>query len=505
MDDPLRALEHLRKLAAAEPTKRFDTRYRLVGHITLLTCAGERVRQNTGGRTAGIDGQTRSDIAPDMLLRLADDLAQHRYQPQAVRRVSLPTGQTGRRAFGIPPRRDRSGQAAMAQVLDAIYDPIFRDCSYGFRPGRNTIQALRHVAQAYQAGATWIIEGDLVKCCDAFPHGVILHCLRKRIKDERFLGLVRLMRKAGVMEEGEWRPTYSGTPPGEFASPILSNVVLHECDGWMEDHWQTNPPPLTPQPQYSRATPDYARHKRKLVRWRAQRHGRIPLGRQPPAGLRAKIPHALEARKHLPSVRPRRMLSSSRFADDDVGVLCQYSKADAQGLKHAMAVWLQETRGLTQHSEKTPITHWDDRFRLLGYDLRGQRNPNGTRWLRCSIPPEKERALTVQVKRLCAYTHIPDLDLCMSVNALMRGWTNYYRYANNATNRFGYLTGVVYWLVAHSLGRKHRCSLKRAMRTAYGVDPTSGKRALYTSKGSKRVYLWNKPPHRQSLFSGMGG
>ena len=76
MDDPLRELEHLRKLAAAEPTKRFDRLSRLVGPLKLLTGAGERVRQNTGGRTAGIDGQTRSDIDPNMLLRLADELAQ---------------------------------------------------------------------------------------------------------------------------------------------------------------------------------------------------------------------------------------------------------------------------------------------------------------------------------------------------------------------------------------------------------------------------------------------
>ena len=70
---------------------------------------------------------------------------------------------------------------------------------------------------------------------------------------------------------------------------------------------------------------------------------------------------------------------------------------------------------------------------------------------------------------------------------------------------FYYLTGVVYWLVAHYLGRKHRCSIPQVMRTSYGVDPTSGKRALYTSKGGKRVYIWNKPPQRQSIVQRGGG
>jgi RNA-directed DNA polymerase len=506
MRDPLRELEHLGNLAAAEPGKRFGKLYRLICHRKLLQYAGERVRQNTGGRTAGIDGQTRRHIDDGMLDRLAGELAHNRYHPQAVRRAYIPKGKIGRRALGIPAIRDRIVQAAVAQVLEAIYEPRFRDCSYGFRPRRNTIQALRHVAQAYRAGATWIIEGDLVKCFDSLPHGVILNCLRKRIKDERFIALVCQMLKAGVLEEGHVLPTYSGTPQGGLASPILSNIVLHELDSWLEDHWQANPPPLTAKQQQARTHPEYARHKRNLVRWRAQLHGRIPMGRQTPEGLRAKIQHALAARKRIPSVTSRRLISYCRYADDYVVVLCQHTKAEAQHLKTAMAQWLQEHLGLTQHSEKTRLTHWDDRFRFLGYDLRGQRNPNRTRWLRLSIPPEKEREVKAKVKRLCGYTQIPALDLFMSVNALMRGWANYFRYANNATNRFLYLTGVVYWLTAHYLGRKYRCSIKRLMRTRYGVDPTSGKHAWYTTgSDGKRVYLWNKPPPRRSLLSGVVG
>jgi hypothetical protein len=67
----------------------------------------------------------------------------------------------------------------------------------------------------------------------------------------------------------------------------------------------------------------------------------------------------------------------------------------------------------------------------------------------------------------------------MSVNALLRGWTQYYCYASNATQRFGHLTGVAFWLTAHYLGRKHRRSIKRVMAHHYGVDPRTGKRALY--------------------------
>ncbi len=502
MRDPFDELGHLRKLARTDPTKRFGKLYRLVCHPEVLAVAAERVRQNTGGRTAGIDGQTRKQIDTAMLSQLAEELKTHRYRPQAVRRVYIPKGKTGRRALGIPAIRDRIVQAALAEVLEAVYEPLFRDCSYGFRPKRNPMQALRHVAQAYRVGATWVIEGDLVKCFDSIPHGVILNCLRKRIKDEGVIDLIGQMLKAGVIEQGSLLPTYSGTPQGGLASPILSNIVLHEFDCWLEDHWKANPPALTAKQQNARTNPEYARHKRNLVRWRAQLAGRLPMGRQTPEGLRAKIKQALAARSRIPSVRSRRMVSYCRYADDYVVVLCQYSKAEAQHLKEDMARWLQEHLGLTQHPEKTHITHWSQRFRFLGYDLRGQRNPNGTRWLRLSIPPEKERELKAKVKRLCAYTQIPELDLFTSVNALLHGWTNYFRYANNAPRRFGYLTGVVYWLTAHYLGRKHRRSIKQMMRTRYGRDPKSGRQALYTIRDTgKRLYIWNKPPPWRSLLS----
>src|SRR5260221_9523985 len=97
------------------------------------------------------------------------------------------------------------------------------------------------------------------------------------------------MLKAGLMEEGGFLPTYSGTPQGGLASPILSNIVLHEFDCWLEDQWQANPPALTRKQQYARATPEYARHKRNLARWRAQLAGRVSMGLPTPGGVRFKI------------------------------------------------------------------------------------------------------------------------------------------------------------------------------------------------------------------------
>jgi RNA-directed DNA polymerase len=316
MRDPQRELEHLRKLATADPTKRFGKLLKIVRQEAFLVMAWERVRTNKGSKTPGVDGQTRDDIDATTLHNLAEELATNSYRPQPVRRVYIPKKDNRRRALGIPAMRDRIVQAAVAQVLEAIYEPIFRDSSYGFRPGRSATHALRHVARAYRAGATWIVEGDLEKCFDSLPHGVILNCLRKRIKDERFIDLIRRMLQAGVMEDFRYARTYSGTPQGGLVSPILSNAVLHEFDCWIEDRWQANPPPLTSKQRQARMNPEYARLKCNLSRWRAQLNGRIPMGRQTMEGLRTKIRNAVAERKQVPCHLPRQVIYYCRYADD---------------------------------------------------------------------------------------------------------------------------------------------------------------------------------------------
>jgi hypothetical protein len=98
-------------------------------------------------------------------------------------------------ALGIPTSRDKIVQAGVALILEALYESLFRNCSHGFRPNRSPITALRPVATAYKAGATWIIEGDLEDCFGRIPHHIILNCLRKRIRDERFIEVVNFYLK----------------------------------------------------------------------------------------------------------------------------------------------------------------------------------------------------------------------------------------------------------------------------------------------------------------------
>lgn len=166
MGDVVRELEHLKKLAKEDPNKRFNRLYRLLRQKVLLALAKQRIANNKGARTPGVDGLVMDDITTAEITRLSQELAAGTYQPQPVRRQYIPKRNGKLRPLGIPTSRDKVVQAGVALVLEAIYEPLFRPCSHGFRSGHSPITALRQVSSAYRAGATWIIEGDITNCFD---------------------------------------------------------------------------------------------------------------------------------------------------------------------------------------------------------------------------------------------------------------------------------------------------------------------------------------------------
>jgi hypothetical protein len=337
---------------------------------------------------------------------------------------------------------------------------------------------------------------------------VILNCLRKRICDERFIDLVRKMLQAGVMEEGQYTPTYSGAPQGGVASPILSNVVLHELDRWMETQWGANPPPQSLKEINARQNSEYRRLYHRIARLRRYLDGKLPMPKDTaPEELRRELREKLRQRRRQPSCLPRRVIYYSRFADDFLIVLCDTSKEEAQRMKAAMAEWMQTTLGLTLSQEKTLITHWQKRLRFLGYDLEGRANPNGTRWLHLSVPKAAVREVVAKIKRATAYPQAPEYDVFVNVNAVARGWMNYYRYAHNSSVTGSKLATVVFWRTVHYLSKKHRRSVAKVMCKHYDRDPKTGCKALFIYKPGKppspetRYFVWHKRPRRLSLAS----
>ena len=506
MSDVRQELEHIRKLATANPDKRFNRLYRLVCKPEFLMQAWDEIRKNSGSRTPGVDGQTRDDVDEALIAQLSEELKTGTYRPKPLRRKYIPKKNGKKRALGIPTIRDRIAQSAAALILNALYEPNFLPCSHGFRPNRCTISALRQVGYCYKAGADWIVEGDIKSCFDDMSHTVILDTLRKRIKDERFITLIARFLTSGVMEELEFRNTYSGTPQGGIVSPVLANIVLHEFDAWMETAMGVNPPRESNRTYRQRQTPVYRQltGRIKYLRMLLKRGEPFPKGRTA-AELKAEEKRLVRERQQVSPSTRRRVLHYVRFADDFLVILCAASKEEAQTLKEDMRHWLTENLGLTLSTEKTLVTHASDKLRFLGYDVQGLRNPNGTRWARFTIPVDAKRRVVEKVQQATRYRHAPELDTFMNVNAQVRGWSNYYRYAHDARESFGKVTTIVYWQTLNYLSRKHNISPRRIMRQRYRRDPETGHLALFTQHpGGNQYFIWNKPPKYLSMLS-VGG
>lgn len=189
--------------------------------------------------TPGVDGRTLADYGEDLEANLKSLLERAKsglYQAPPVKRVHIPKNETETRPIGMPTVEDKVLQRAIKKLLDAVYEQEFLDCSFGFRPGRSTHQALEALREALMAkDGGWVLDVDVRKFFDTIPRQKLREVLSRRIGDGVITKLIHKWLKAGVWEAGEVTYPEAGTPQGGIISPALSNVFLHEVlDGWFE-------------------------------------------------------------------------------------------------------------------------------------------------------------------------------------------------------------------------------------------------------------------------------
>lgn len=200
-----------------------------------LKRAYQRVVSNKGA--PGADGMTVDELADyvkQYWLTLKARLLAGEYHPQGVRAVDIPKPKGGARQLGIPCVVDRLIQQALLQQLTSIFDPLFSDYSYGFRPGRSAHQAVDTARSHVAAGHRWCVELDLEKFFDRVNHDVLMACVARKIEDKRVLMLIRRYLEAGTMADGLVSRRQEGTPQGGPLSPLLSNILLNELDRELE-------------------------------------------------------------------------------------------------------------------------------------------------------------------------------------------------------------------------------------------------------------------------------
>jgi RNA-directed DNA polymerase len=201
-----------------------------------LARAFEKVRRAQGA--PGVDGQTIRDFESGLmeeLTRLAHELRTKTYQPQPVRRVTIPKPGGGERNLGIPAVRDRVVQQVLLDILQPIFDPEFHPSSYGYRPGRSCQQAVAKATLFIrQHHRRWVVDMDLSKCFDRLDHDLIVASIQRRVRDGSMLDLIRMFLESGVMIGGEWEATEVGSPQGGVFSPLIANVYLDAFDQEMK-------------------------------------------------------------------------------------------------------------------------------------------------------------------------------------------------------------------------------------------------------------------------------
>ena len=193
--------------------------------------AYKRVKANKGA--PGIDGMTIEEALPylqEHQQELTNRIYRGKYTPSPVRRVEIPKPDGGVRKLGIPTVIDRTLQQAITQQLVPIYEPLFTDGSYGYRPNRDAKGAILKIKEYAEQGYTYAVVLDLSKYFDTINHEILINLLRKNVKDERVVQLIKRYLKSGVMENGVVIETEEGSPQGGNLSPLLANIYLNEFD-----------------------------------------------------------------------------------------------------------------------------------------------------------------------------------------------------------------------------------------------------------------------------------
>ena len=203
--------------------------------VDLLKSIHKRMSKH---KASGVDMVTKEEYEVKLdenLEKLVARMKEGTYRPNPTRRVFIPKdGSNKMRPLGISCYEDKLVENAVAQILTMVYEPKFYPCSFGFRPGRNCHMAVREVIEMVQYRKTnYVVEADIRSFFDTIPHDWLMKMLEYDIADRKLLDIIYRFLKAGVMENGKYLESDSGSPQGNGASPILANVYLHYAlDNW---------------------------------------------------------------------------------------------------------------------------------------------------------------------------------------------------------------------------------------------------------------------------------
>ena len=438
---------------------------------------------------------------------------------RGARRVLIPKANGKTRPLSVAPPTDKVVQEVMRMILEAIYEPTFSNNSHGFRAGKSCHTALKQIRDTW-SGVAWVIEGDIKGCFDNINHTKLIRVLEARIKDERFLNLIRKALNAGYFDNGAYFSGTIGTPQGSIISPILANVFLHQLDQKMEElikeHTIGEEDKKALNPTYRKlvARRQYLQKKLDSVTEEERKELIVQIRTLKQETL--KLPLTLIAYNGFIRVK------YVRYADDWV-VGINGPKELADRLRTEIGVFLSDM-GLELSMEKTHIRHAkSESAKFLGTHFRvGSSTPKIMRvqrdgkqfmrrvagWTPLMYAPIADIIAKLHTKGFCSpegepttinkWIYLDDIQIVEQVGSVWRGICNYYSFVD----RFARLSRIQYILqhaAAKTLATKHRSSRSKVF-SKYGarlrirVKNEAGEVVKYSEL--PLVKKWDSKPNR---------
>ncbi|MBS0272769.1 MAG: hypothetical protein JSR85_09055 [Proteobacteria bacterium] len=236
-------LNRIAWLSKQDNEKEFECLMHLFNHESLIDCF-QQLDKNKAVGIDGIDKTTYAENLEENIKELIHKMKQMAYRPGPVKEVLIPKdGKPGTtRPLGISNLEDKIIQKMMQQVLENIYEPLFLDCSYGFRPGKSCHDAIKDLQNhLYNNDIQTVIDIDLKNFFGKIDHSLLEDILKKKIKDTKFIRYINRMLKTGILKDGGLKVSDEGVVQGSICSPIMSNIFAHYAiDTWIEEMVKPN-------------------------------------------------------------------------------------------------------------------------------------------------------------------------------------------------------------------------------------------------------------------------
>jgi len=351
-----------------------------------------KISKNKGALTEDIQDEKMNQLfGLEKATTIAKKIKQDKYVFKPVKRTWVPKpGKKKKRPIDVPTQSNRIVQEAIRGILEAIYEPVFAEFgektknlsnNYGFRPNKSCWSAIEKL-KLHARGCNIVLEGDIVSAYNNVNHEILLKILSRRIRDKKFLKLIKDMLKSGIMDQGRFKHSLNGTPQGGIVSPLLFNIYMFEFDNYvyeqcivpvLKENKEQNKKPEVRSREYNQISYKTSKALKKYVE--ARDHYRTNGGDV----NREKMK---EARKTYKEYRRKRLSTTyndisrltkkvvyTRYADDWVlAITC--SKKKAEETKEKLKKYLKEHLKMELDDDKTSITFVSEGYKFLGFEIR---------------------------------------------------------------------------------------------------------------------------------------